>query len=176
MFKSYAICQYFREIFIISRILEVIIVGYTLCIFVEQHAFWKTKLEERVGLSKLLIKERFAEKLRSHSKYINGLLSFFYAGFFRFKRDIEMMIGDKICVGVCFWYFGACWLLISPLALLVSKHTVQGNQENFPVLFTQFSLSYHSDLFDSYRLSSSSRSSRQNRLKTMATCTRIVVR
>nr|XP_022323366.1 sodium- and chloride-dependent glycine transporter 1-like [Crassostrea virginica] len=39
-------------------------------------------------------------------------------GFFRFKRDIEMMIGDKICVGVCFWYFGACWLLISPLALL----------------------------------------------------------
>ena len=131
---------------------------------------------KRVGLSKLLIKERFAEKLRSHSKYINGLLSFFYAGFFRFKRDIEMMIGDKICVGVCFWYFGACWLLISPLALLVSKHTVKGNQEDFPVLFTQFSLSYHSDLFDSYRLSSSSRSSRQNRFKTMATCTRIVVR
>lgn len=62
MFKSYAICQYFREIFIISRILEVKIVGYTLYIFVEQHAFWKTKLKERVGLSKLLIKERFGDE------------------------------------------------------------------------------------------------------------------
>lgn len=39
-------------------------------------------------------------------------------GFFRFKRDIEMMIGDRLCVNFCFWYFGACWLLISPLALL----------------------------------------------------------
>lgn len=45
------------------------------------------------------------------------LLCYVY-GFFRFKRDIEMMIGDRLCVKPCFWYFGACWLLISPLALL----------------------------------------------------------
>ena len=64
MFRSYAICQYFREKFIISGILEVIIVIYTLYKFIEQHAFWKTKLEERVGLSKLLIKERLETNVK----------------------------------------------------------------------------------------------------------------
>lgn len=54
---------------------------------------------------------------RSNAEMYDYTLCFI--GFFRFKRDIEMMIGDRVCVNVCFWYFGACWLLISPLALLV---------------------------------------------------------
>lgn len=65
-------------------------------------------------------------KTTEYSKFFNARSNaemYYYTlcfiGFFRFKRDIEMMIGDRVCVNVCFWYFGACWLLISPLALLV---------------------------------------------------------
>lgn len=40
-------------------------------------------------------------------------------GFFRFKRDIELMLGSNIVISAFFLYFGATWLLISPVALLV---------------------------------------------------------
>lgn len=39
-------------------------------------------------------------------------------GFFRFKRDIELMLGSNIVISAFFLYFGATWLLISPVALL----------------------------------------------------------
>ncbi|XP_061184918.1 sodium- and chloride-dependent glycine transporter 1-like [Saccostrea echinata] len=39
-------------------------------------------------------------------------------GFFRFKRDIEMMLGSNIVINIFFGYFATMWLLISPLALL----------------------------------------------------------
>lgn len=40
-------------------------------------------------------------------------------GFFRFKRGIELMLGSNIVISAFFLYFGATWLLISPVALLV---------------------------------------------------------
>ncbi|KAK3082621.1 hypothetical protein FSP39_000641, partial [Pinctada imbricata] len=39
-------------------------------------------------------------------------------GFWRYKRDIEMMLGSGIAVQICFFYFGTAWMLVSPLALL----------------------------------------------------------
>lgn len=47
------------------------------------------------------------------------IISIIYVyGFFRFKRDIEMMLGSSLITKIFFLYFGATWLLISPLALL----------------------------------------------------------
>ncbi|WAR09809.1 S6A14-like protein [Mya arenaria] len=41
------------------------------------------------------------------------------AGYVRFRRDIEMMIGDSGFVRVMFYYFAPMWICLTPLGLLV---------------------------------------------------------
>ncbi|XP_063412861.1 sodium- and chloride-dependent glycine transporter 2-like [Mytilus trossulus] len=46
------------------------------------------------------------------------LVSYIY-GFFRFRKDIEMMMGNSLPVQVTFFFFAPTWCVISPVALAV---------------------------------------------------------
>jgi SNF family Na+-dependent transporter len=60
-------------------------------------------------------------------------ISWFY-GLNNFKKDISIMIGDKITNSKLFYVWYACWFLITPLLLLASLFSNESTKFNNNIL------------------------------------------
>lgn len=60
-------------------------------------------------------------------KMMNALIMLFciVTGVIKFKKDIEMMLGRRLMTKIAFFFFIPAWVLITPLALMVSIITVE---------------------------------------------------